>query len=61
MKHKEDAKQSDFLEANGLRVERKYNLCGYFEYHVLNQANETIAKNTVQKFAIDSAVNSLKS
>ncbi|AZN69285.1 hypothetical protein DX910_14520 [Acinetobacter haemolyticus] len=60
MKRNEDAKQSDFLEENGLRVERKYNLCGYFEYHVLNQSNETIAKNTVQKFAIDLAMNTLK-
>lgn len=25
----------DALEKKGLRVVRKFNLCGYFEYHVL--------------------------
>ncbi|WAU72875.1 hypothetical protein [Acinetobacter sp. TR11] len=45
-----------FLTQNDLRVEKKFNLSGYFEYHILNYANQTIAKNTVLQFAIDSAV-----
>ncbi|QHH96719.1 hypothetical protein [Acinetobacter dispersus] len=48
------------LRMNGLRVERKLNLCGFFEWHVLNDANQTIAKNTVQQFAIDIALNTLQ-
>ena len=37
----------DVLEKKGLRVVRKFNLCGYFEYHVLNSANQRIARDTV--------------
>ena len=48
------------LSMHGLRIERKFNLCGFFEWHVLNDANQTIAKNTVQQFAIDIALNTLQ-
>jgi hypothetical protein len=44
------------FDQQGLRIEKKFNRSGYYEYHVLNQANETVAKNTVYQFAIDSAV-----
>lgn len=44
------------FDQQGLRIEKKLNRSGYYEYHVLNQANETVAKNTVYQFAIDSAV-----
>ncbi|MDP7811604.1 hypothetical protein [Acinetobacter pittii] len=49
----------DVLEKKGLRVVRKFNLCGYFEYHVLNSANQRIARDTVQQRAIDMALNTL--
>ena len=34
----------ELLENKGLRLVRKFNICGYFEYHVVNQADQTIAK-----------------
>ena len=43
------------LGVNGLRLVRKFNLCGYFEYHVVNRANQTIAKDTVAHLAINRA------
>ena len=49
-------RQEDILQALGLKIEQKLNHSGYFEYHILNYANQTIAKNTVLQFAIDSAV-----
>lgn len=45
----------DFLKKKGLRVVQKFNLCGYFEHHVLNYANQTIVKHTSQQKAIDMA------
>jgi len=48
------------LSMHGLRLERKLNLCGFFEWHVLNDSNQTIAKNTVQHFAIHIALNTLQ-
>jgi hypothetical protein len=50
----------DVLEKKGLRVVRKFNLCGYFEYHVLNSSNQRIARDTVQQKAIDLALNTLQ-
>ena len=29
----------ELLENKGLRLVRKFNICGYFEYHVVNQAD----------------------
>ncbi len=49
----------DVLEKKGLRVVRKFNLCGYFEYHVLDSNNQRIARDTVQQHAIDKALNTL--
>jgi len=49
----------DLLEKKGLRVVRKFNLCGYFEYHVLDSSNLRIARDTVQQRAIDIALNTL--
>jgi len=49
----------DLLEKKGLRVVRKFNLCGYFEYHVLDSSNQRIARDTVQQRAIDIALNTL--
>ena len=43
------------LEKKGLRLVRKFNICGYFEYHVVNLANQTIAKDTVAHHAINRA------
>ncbi|RSN84455.1 hypothetical protein EA770_02540 [Acinetobacter baumannii] len=48
------------LQMNGLRLVQKFNLCGYFEYHVVNQANQTIAKDTVPHQAINRAMNTLQ-
>ena len=48
------------LQMNGLRLVRKFNLCGYFEYHVVNLANQTIAKDTVAHHAINRAINTLQ-
>jgi hypothetical protein len=53
-------RQEDILQSLGLRVEQKFNYSGYFEYHILNYANQTISKNTVLQFAIDSAVQLFK-
>lgn len=50
----------DLLEKKGLRVVRKFNLCGYFEYHVLDSNNQRIARDTVQQRAIDMALNTLQ-
>ena len=56
-----NTKQSEYeLQMNGLRVVRKFNLCGFFEYHVVNQANQTIAKDTVAHQAINRAINTLQ-
>ena len=56
-----NTKQSVYeLQMNGLRVVRKFNLCGFFEYHVVNQANQTIAKDTVAHHAINRAINTLQ-
>ncbi len=56
-----NTKQSEYeLQMNGLRVVRKFNLCGFFEYHVVNQANQTIAKDTVAHHAINRAINTLQ-
>lgn len=49
----------DVLEKKGLRVVRKFNLCGYFEYHVLDSNNQRIARDTVQQRAIYKALNTL--
>ncbi|WP_243889373.1 hypothetical protein [Acinetobacter baumannii] len=49
----------DVLEKRGLRVVRKFNLCGYFEYHVLDNNNQRIARDTVQQRAINMALNTL--
>lgn len=51
---------SNFLAHNGLRMERIFNLSGYFEYHILNQANQTIAKDTVAHQAINRAITTLQ-
>ncbi|ENX02688.1 hypothetical protein F900_01134 [Acinetobacter modestus] len=48
------------LEKKGLRLVRKFNICGYFEYHVVNLANQTIAKDTVAHHAINRAINTLQ-
>jgi hypothetical protein len=48
------------LEKKGLRLVRKFNICGYFEYHVVNQADQTIAKDTVAHQAINRAINTLQ-
>lgn len=48
------------LQMNGLRLVRKFNLCGYFEYHVVNLANQTIAKDTVAHHAINRAKHTLQ-
>ncbi|MDS7929594.1 hypothetical protein RMB13_08895 [Acinetobacter sp. V102_4] len=53
------ANHLDVLEKKGLRVVRKFNLCGYFEYHVLDSNNQRIARDTVQQRAIDIALNTL--
>ncbi|WP_421427756.1 hypothetical protein ACOL7R_03390 [Acinetobacter pittii] len=50
----------DVLEKRGLRVVRKFNLCGYFEYHVLDSNNQRIARDTVQQRAIDMALNTFQ-
>lgn len=56
-----NTKQSEYeLQMNGLRMVHKFNLCGYFEYHVVNQANQTIAKDTVAHQAINRAMNTLQ-
>ena len=56
-----NTKQSEYeLQMNGLRVVRKFTLCGCFEYHVVNQANQTIAKDTVAHHAINRAINTLQ-
>lgn len=56
-----NTKDSEYeLSMNGLRVVRKFNLCGFYEWHVLNNANQTIAKNTVQRFAVDLALKTLQ-
>ncbi|MDX8222138.1 hypothetical protein [Acinetobacter pittii] len=49
----------DALEKKGLRVVRKFNLCGYFEYQVLDSNNQRIARDTVQQRAIEMALNTL--
>ena len=49
----------DVLEKKGLKVVRKFNLCGYFEYHVLDSNNQRIARDTVQQRAIEIALNTL--
>ncbi|HAV4623281.1 TPA: hypothetical protein JIU02_01225 [Acinetobacter baumannii] len=48
------------LEKHGLSVVRKYNICGWFEYHVLNEAGQRISRHTVQQRAIDIARNTLQ-
>lgn len=48
------------LEKKGLRLVRKFNICGYFEYHVVNLANQTIAKDTVAHQAINRAINTFQ-
>ena len=50
----------ELLENKGLRLVRKFNICGYFEYHVVNQADRTIAKDTVAHQAINRAINTLQ-
>jgi hypothetical protein len=50
----------DFLEQNGLKVVHKYNICGYFEYHVVNESGQRIARHTVQQRAVDIALNTLQ-
>lgn len=50
----------DLLEKQGLSVVRKYNICGWFEYHVLNEAGQRILRHTVQQRAIDIALNTLQ-
>ncbi|MCU4395929.1 hypothetical protein [Acinetobacter junii] len=50
----------EMLEKKGLRLVRKFNICGYFEYHVVNQADQTIAKDTVAHQAINRAINTLQ-
>ena len=50
----------ELLENKGLRLVRKFNICGYFEYHVVNQADQTIAKDTVAHQAINRAINTLQ-
>jgi hypothetical protein len=56
-----ETKQFDeLIRGNGLKIVRKLNICGYFEYHVLNKVNKTIAKHTVQKLAIHLALEKLK-
>ncbi|RXS99296.1 hypothetical protein [Acinetobacter junii] len=56
-----NSKQPEYeLQMNGLRVVRKFNLCGYFEFHVVNQADQTIAKDTVAHQAINRAINTLQ-
>jgi hypothetical protein len=50
----------DLLEKKGLRLVQKFNICGYFEYHVVNQADQTIAKDTVARQAINRAINTLQ-
>ncbi|KXZ66847.1 hypothetical protein [Acinetobacter venetianus] len=50
----------ELLEKKGLRLVRKFNICGYFEYHVVNQADQTIAKDTVAHQAINRAINTLQ-
>ncbi len=49
----------DMLEKHGLSVVRKFNICGWFEYHVLNEAGQ-ISRHTVQQRAIDMALNTLQ-
>lgn len=53
-------KRLDMLEKQGLSVVRKYNICGWFEYHVLNEAGQRIARHTVQQRAVDMALNTLQ-
>ncbi|EHU3415437.1 hypothetical protein AXE46_RS18090 [Acinetobacter baumannii] len=50
----------EMLEKHGLSVVRKYNICGWFEYHVLNEASQRISRHTVQQRAIDIALNTLQ-
>lgn len=50
----------DMLEKHGLSVVRKYSICGWFEYHVLNEAGQRISRHTVQQRAIDIALNTLQ-
>ncbi|MEB3835701.1 hypothetical protein [Acinetobacter sp. IK25] len=50
----------DLLEKHGLTVVRKYNICGWFEYQVLNEAGQRISRHTVQQRAIDIALNTLQ-
>ena len=50
----------ELLENKGLRLVRKFNICGYFEYHVVNLANQTIAKDTVAHQAINRAINTFQ-
>lgn len=50
----------ELLEKKGLRLVRKFNICGYFEYHVVNQADQTITKDTVAHQAINRAINTLQ-
>ncbi len=50
----------DVLEQNGLKVVRKYNICGWFEYHVLNEAGQRISRHTVQQRAVDMALHTLQ-
>lgn len=50
----------ELLEKKGLRLVRKFNICGHFEYRVVNQADQTIAKDTVAHQAINRAINTLQ-